>query len=96
MALELPGAVLFACNFNRVRSPMAERLLKLSHGTRIFVDSCGLRRDEEEAADPFVLAVMDEIGADLAGHRPKTFDELDHVRLTRAFLNDPESFLRRL
>ena len=25
----LPGAVLFACNFNRVRSPMAEALLKL-------------------------------------------------------------------
>jgi predicted ATPase len=28
--------------------------------------------------------------------RPVPYDELDHVRLTRAFLNDPESFLRRL
>src|SRR5258706_10678220 len=28
--------------------------------------------------------------------RPTPYDELDHVRLTKAFLNDPESFLRRL
>ena len=27
---------------------------------------------------------------------PTPYDELDHVRLTKAFLNDPESFLRRL
>jgi predicted ATPase len=27
---------------------------------------------------------------------PTPYDELDHVRLTRAFLNDPESYLRRL
>src|SRR3546814_10091023 len=81
-----PGAVLFACNFNQVRSPMAEALLKLRVGTAIFVDSCGLKRapalddDEEDAsarADPFVQAVMMEVGCDLTGHRAKTFDELD-------------------
>jgi predicted ATPase len=27
---------------------------------------------------------------------PTPYEELDHVRLTRAFLNDPQSFLRRL
>jgi predicted ATPase len=27
---------------------------------------------------------------------PTAYDDLDHVRLTRAFLNDPESYLRRL
>jgi predicted ATPase len=27
---------------------------------------------------------------------PTPYDDLDHVRLTRAFLNDPESYLRRL
>jgi protein-tyrosine-phosphatase len=74
----LPGAVLFACNFNRVRSPMAERLLKLTHGGRIFVDSCGLRHDEDAATpDPFARAVMSEVGVEMSGHRPKTFDELD-------------------
>ena len=40
----LPDAVLFCCNFNQVRSPMAEALMKHLIGTRIFVDSCGLRR----------------------------------------------------
>ena len=73
----LPGAVLFACNFNRVRSAMAENLMKLMYGTRVYVDSCGLRQDEETEPDPFAVAVMDELGADLRGHRPKTFDDLE-------------------
>jgi protein-tyrosine-phosphatase len=34
--------VLFTCNFNRVRSPMAEALFKLMLGRDMFVDSCGL------------------------------------------------------
>jgi len=32
----LPGAVLFACNFNQVRSPMAEALLKRLVGDRVY------------------------------------------------------------
>ena len=71
------GAVLFACNLNRVRSPMAEGLMKRMFGTRVFVDSCGLRSDPDGLADPFALAVMDEVGVDLSGHRPKSFDELE-------------------
>ena len=74
---ELPGAVLFACNQNRVRSPMAEGLMKLMFGNRVFVDSCGLRADADDIPDPFVVAVMDELGVDLADHRPKAFDDLE-------------------
>ncbi|WP_395670748.1 low molecular weight phosphatase family protein [Phenylobacterium sp.] len=70
------GAVLFACNFNRVRSPMAEALLKRLVGDRIFVDSCALKPALEDGIDPFAEAVMAEIGCDLAPHRAKTFDEL--------------------
>ncbi len=73
----LPGAVLFACNFNRVRSAMAECLVKLMYGTRVYVDSCGLRMDEETEPDPFAVAVMDELGVDMRSHRPKTFDDLE-------------------
>jgi protein-tyrosine-phosphatase len=73
----LPGAVLFACNFNRVRSAMAEGLMKLMYGTLVYVDSCGLRQDEETEPDPFAVAVMDELGADLSRHRAKTFDDLE-------------------
>ena len=74
---ELPGAVLFACNHNRVRSPMAEALMKLMFGDRVYVDSCGLRLDDDDDPDPFAVAVMDELGADLSGHRSKTFADLE-------------------
>lgn len=79
---ERPGAVLFACNLNRVRSPMAEALLKRLVGQAVFVDSCGLRRAERTLdgateIDPFAAQVMAELGCDLAGHRAKTFDELN-------------------
>jgi protein-tyrosine-phosphatase len=75
-----PGAVLFACNFNRVRSPMAEILLKRVAGDLIYVDSCGLKHspyDLDGPIDPFVEAVMAEIGCDVGDHHSKTFDELE-------------------
>jgi protein-tyrosine-phosphatase len=74
---DLPGAVLFACNHNRVRSPMAEGLMKLMFGDRVYVDSCGLRLDDDDEPDPFAVAVMDELGADLSRHRPKAFDDVE-------------------
>jgi protein-tyrosine-phosphatase len=73
----IPGSVLFACNFNRVRSAMAESLMKLMYGTQVYADSCGLRQDEETEPDPFAVAVMEELGADMRRHRPKTFDDLE-------------------
>jgi len=72
---ELPGAVLFVCNFNAVRSPMAEGIMKSLYGNRVFVDSVGVRPSDEP--DPFMVAVMDELGIDMARHRPKTFDDLE-------------------
>jgi protein-tyrosine-phosphatase len=71
---QLPGAVLFACNFNQVRSPMAEAMTKLIYGQRFYVDSCGLKPQPE--IDPFVLTVIDEVGADISRHRSKSFDDL--------------------
>lgn len=70
----LPGSVLFACNHNSIRSPMAAAMLQRLHGRRIFVDSVGLRA---LPIDPFVVAVMEEMGIDLARHRPKSFEELE-------------------
>lgn len=70
---DLPGSVLFACTMNAVRSPMAEAIMKYLHGHRVYVDSCGVRAGE---LDGFVVAVLDEIGIDVAGHTPKTFDDL--------------------
>lgn len=82
--VSLPGAVLFACNLNRVRSPMAAALLRKLLGDRVYVDSCGLSLPRLEAVaegpgdmDPFAEAVMAELGADLAGHQSKTFEDLE-------------------
>ncbi len=71
----LPDAVLLACNLNRVRSPMAAALLRQRFGARVFVDTCGLK--PAETVDPFAAAVMAEVGLDIAGHRPKGFDDLE-------------------
>ncbi|MBC6441378.1 MAG: arsenate reductase ArsC [Rhodospirillales bacterium] len=71
----LPGAVLFVCNFNAVRSPMAEGLMKHLCGSRVFVDSAGVRH--ADAPDPFMVSAMDEIAIDMARHRPKTFEDVE-------------------
>lgn len=71
------GGVLFACGLNRIRSPMAEGLARWLHGPKLRVTSCGLAIDPDALPDPFVAAVLDEIGVDLSGHSPKSFDDLE-------------------
>jgi protein-tyrosine-phosphatase len=89
-----PGAVLFACNLNRVRSPMAEGLMKLMYGTEIYVDSCGLAPTGE--LDPFAVAVMEEIGADLSRHHAKSFDDLAPASFDLVVPLTPEAHARAL
>jgi protein-tyrosine-phosphatase len=69
-----PQAVLFACGLNSVRSPMAESLLKQMFPQALYVRSAGVRKGE---LDPFAVAVMAELGQDISGHKPMTFEELD-------------------
>lgn len=73
--LELPHSVLFICNFNAVRSPMAEALTKFYCGHQFFTESVGIR-PEEDSANPFAIAVMDEIGLDISDHTPKRYEDL--------------------
>ncbi|OYX35122.1 MAG: low molecular weight phosphatase family protein [Caulobacterales bacterium 32-69-10] len=84
-----PSAVLFACNLNRVRSPMAAALLRRRFGDAIVAESCGLRPAEE--IDPFVVAVMDELGLDLEHHRPKGFDEVAEIPFDLVVSLTPEA-----
>ena len=86
--VRLPSSVLFACTFNAIRSPMAEALLKHLHGRHIYVDSVGVRQAE---IDPFAVAVMDEIGIDLAKHRAKTFDDLEDTSFDLVISLSPEA-----
>src|SRR5476651_2389126 len=69
-----PQAVLFACGLNSVRSPMAESLLQHMFPQALYVKSAGARKGE---LDPFAVAVMAELGQDISGHKPMTFEELD-------------------
>jgi protein-tyrosine-phosphatase len=84
---------------------MAEVLLKQLVGDRVYVDSCGLRhpamvhddvRDEdvEAGVDPFVQAVMAELGHDLSRHRPKSFDELEDASFDLVVSLTPEAHHR--
>lgn len=74
MSARLPSSILFACDQNTVRSPIAEAICKARFGTKIYVESVGVRAGE--AADPFAIAVMEEVGIDLSRHTPKTFEDL--------------------
>lgn len=67
------GAVLFVCAMNAIRSPMAAAIAQHLLGGGVYVASAGVRAGE---TDPFVAAVMDEIGIDVSQHRPQTLDDL--------------------
>ncbi len=69
-----PSSVLFCCDHNSIRSPMAEGLLKQHAGTRIFVQSAGVKGDMD--IDGFTIAVCREIGVELSRHRVRSFDDL--------------------
>lgn len=84
----IPSAVLFACTFNTVRSPMAEGILKLFQGQNIYVDSVGVRAGEPNG---FMIEVMDEIDVDLSNHVPKTFQLLDDRSFDLVISLSPEA-----
>ena len=67
------ASVLFACSENALRSPMAEAIAKHHFGSRIYVDSVGVREGE---IDPFVVEVLAEIGIDASRHVAKRMDDL--------------------
>src|SRR5919109_3971611 len=69
-----PQAVLFACGQNSVRSPMAASLLQQMFPQGLYVKSAGVKKGE---LDPFAVAVMAELGQDISGHKPITFEELE-------------------
>jgi protein-tyrosine-phosphatase len=71
-----PHAVLFACNMNAVRSPMAAGLFRQLYGKTFYVASAGVHKGD---LDPIAVAVMEEIGVDITHHKPATFEDLDEM-----------------
>ena len=70
----LPSSVLFCCDLNAVRSPMAEGMMKKFYGTGCYVQSAGVRSDLD--IDGFAVSVCKEIGVELSRHRSRSFDEM--------------------
>lgn len=73
----LPQSVLFACDHNAVRSPMAEGIMKKLFGTRAYVQSVGVVNDLE--IDGFAIAACEEIGVELSRHRSRSFEEMEQM-----------------
>ena len=75
MSNSLPQSILFCCDHNAVRSPMAEGIMKKLYGTGTYVQSVGVINDLE--IDGFSIAVCDEIGVELSRHKSRSFDEME-------------------
>ena len=71
----LPQSVLFCCDHNSVRSPMAEGIMKKLYGTRCYIQSVGVNNDLE--IDGFAVTVCKEVGVELSRHRSRSFDEME-------------------
>ena len=69
-----PSSVLFCCDHNAVRSPMAEGLMKRFYGQRAYVQSAGVKSETE--VDGFAVSVCRELGVELDRHRVRSFDEM--------------------
>lgn len=74
MAGGIPSSVLFCCDHNAARSPMAEGLMKKLYGQDAYVQSAGVHNDLE--IDGFSVAVCKELGVALERHRSRSFDEM--------------------
>ncbi len=86
-------SILFACSENAVRSPMAEALARHRLGGHVFVASAGLRLGQPNV---FAVAALDEVGLDLSGHRPRTFEDLQDESFDLIITLSPEAHHRAL
>ena len=75
MILSTIQSVLFCCDLNSVRSPMAEGICKKYHGFSMFVQSAGVSPKAE--IDPFAVEVCEELGIKLKKHRSRSFKEME-------------------
>ena len=85
---QMPGAVLFACTLNAIRSPMAAAILRHLAGRRIYVASAGVRAG---LADPMLAEVMAEIGIELSTHTPHAISELFDTSFDLVVTLSPEA-----
>ena len=71
-------SVLFLCTHNSARSQLAEALLREAAGDAVEVASAGA--EPRMHVDPMTFEVLDELGIDWRGHRPKGFEAVVNTR----------------
>ncbi len=64
--------VLFICTHNSARSQMAEAFLNHMYGDRYTAESAGTVATQ---VNPYAIAVMEELGISMKGHRSKSIEE---------------------
>ena len=72
---DLPSSVLFICNFNTIRSPIAEAIAKYHCNNKIYIDSAGVA-EKIGKVNPFAVSIMEEVGIDIARHKTKKLEGL--------------------
>jgi protein-tyrosine-phosphatase len=97
MTAVVPGrkvsSIVFVCGRNAVRSPMARALVQHLLPGRFYTESAGVNPGER---DPFVDAVLAEIGLDLGDHRPHSLEDLADLNFDLAITLSPEAHHRTL
>ncbi len=84
------NSILFVCNINSIRSPMAESILKVWFDKKIFIDSCGIR---EGKIDHMAVEVMAEDNFDLSNHNSKLFSSLQDTSFDLIITFTKEAFV---
>ncbi len=83
----MASAILFACTMNAVRSPMAAALMRhLSQN--VYIESAGVRAGE---LDPLAVEAMEEIGLEIAKHKPRRFEDLEDGSFDLVITLSPEA-----
>ncbi len=67
MTYAVPQSILFVCQLNSVRSPMAEGLMRKAFPHIGDIRSCGLHLGD---VNDFMVTVMRETGVDMSEHKP--------------------------
>ncbi len=80
--------ILFTCNMNSVRSPMAEAMARQILGDTLEIASAGIYQG---GLDPFVEVIMQEIGINVDGHEPREFSDLDTLDFDLVIALTPKS-----
>lgn len=78
--------ILFVCQLNMVRSPMAEGLAR-KRGLEAV--SCGLEPGE---TDEMMIAVMREVGVDMSAHEPQSLQSVASQSFSKIIAFTEDSF----